>query len=95
MVDSGERGQPATRYCYICRSTTHISPDCPFMIDKEREEIAKRREVALAEGSRMAHFRPTPAWLIRERRLPLVEAREARPSIHFGERHNIGTDQKT
>jgi hypothetical protein len=60
MIVNGDHGQPPTCYCYICWKPTHISPDCPMISDEEREAITKRREVALADRSRVVRFRPNP-----------------------------------
>jgi hypothetical protein len=93
MVVKGDRGRPPTRYCYICRKPTHISPDCPLISDKEREAIAKRREAALADRSRVMRFRPKTAWLTRDKQPPLIRQGE-KPHHIFGERHNAGMDKK-
>jgi hypothetical protein len=93
MVVTGDRGQPPTRYCYICWKPTHISPDCPLISDEEREDIAKRREAALADRSRVVRFHPSPARLTRSKQQPLIRQGEKR-HLRFGERHNVGMDQK-
>jgi hypothetical protein len=35
MVVTGDRGQPPTRFRNNCWKSTHISPDCPLISDKE------------------------------------------------------------
>jgi hypothetical protein len=93
MVVDGDRGKPSTRYSYISCKPTHISPDCPLISDEEQEAIAKRREAALADRSRVVRFRPSPAWLSRNKQPPLMRQGE-KPHLCFGERHNVGMDQK-
>jgi hypothetical protein len=78
---------------YIFGEPTHISPDCPLISDEEREAIAKRREAALADRSRVVRFRPSPAWLARDEQPPLIRQGE-KTLLRFGERHNVGMDQK-
>jgi hypothetical protein len=85
MVVNGDRGQPSIHYCYICWKPTHISPDCPFISDEEREASAKRREVALADRSRVVRFRPSHACLTRDKQPPLIRQGE-KPHLRFGER---------
>jgi hypothetical protein len=87
-------GQTPTRYCYICWKPTHISPVCPLIYDEEREAIAKRREAALADRSRVVRFRPIPVWLTKDKRPPLIRQGE-KQHLRFGERHNVGMDKKT
>jgi hypothetical protein len=93
MVVNGDRGQPPTRYCYICWKPTQMSSDLPLISDEEREAIAKRREVALADRSRVERFLPCPAWLTRDMQQPLIRQGE-KPHLRFGERHNVGMDQQ-
>jgi hypothetical protein len=93
MVVNGDRGQPPIRYCYIFWKHTHISPDCPLLSDEEREAIAKRREAALADRSPVVRFRPSTSWLTRGKQPPLIRQGE-KPHLRFGERHNIGMDNK-
>jgi hypothetical protein len=94
MIVNGDSGHPPTRYFYICWKPTHISPDCPSISDEEREAIAKRREAALADMSRMVRFRPSPAWLKSDKQPSLIRQGEE-PHVRFGECHNVGMDQKT
>jgi hypothetical protein len=94
MVVNGERGQPSTRYCFICWNPTHISPDCPLISDEEQEAIAKRREAALADRSRVVRFRSIPVWITRDKKPRLIRQGK-KPHLRFGERHNVGMDQKT
>jgi hypothetical protein len=94
MVVNGDRGQPPTRYCYICWKPTHISPDCPLISDEERDAIAKRREAALVDRSREVRFRPIPAWLTRDKQQPLIRQGK-KPHLQFGEGHDVGMDHKT
>jgi hypothetical protein len=89
MIINDERGKAPTRYCYICWKPTHISPDCPLISDEEREDIAKRREDAPANRSRVVRFRPSPAKLTIYKQPPLIRQRE-KPHLRLGERHNIG-----
>jgi hypothetical protein len=93
MVVNGDRSQPPTRYRYICWKPTHISPDCLLISDEEREAIAKRREAALADRSRVVRFRPSPAWITRDKQQHLIQQGE-KPHLRFGERHNVGMDKK-
>jgi hypothetical protein len=85
MVVNGDHNQPPTRYCYICWKPRHISPDCPLISDEEREAIAKRREAALADRSRVVGFRPSHAWLTKDNQQPLIRQGE-KPHLRFGER---------
>jgi hypothetical protein len=94
LVVNGNRCQPPTCYCYICWKPTHISPDCPLISDEERDAIAKRREAALADRSRVVRFHPSPAWLTRDKQQPLIR-QGGKPHLRFGERHNVGIDKKT
>jgi hypothetical protein len=93
MVVNGDRGQPLTRYCYIFWKPTHISPDCPLISDEELEAIAKRREASLADKSHVVRFRPSPVWLTKDNQPCLIRQGE-KPHLCFGERHNVGMDQK-
>jgi hypothetical protein len=93
MVVNGDRGQLPTRYCYICWNPTHISPDCPLISDEERKAIAKSREAALSDRSRVVRFRPSPSWLTIDKQPPLIRQGE-KPHLRFGERHNVEMDQK-
>jgi hypothetical protein len=92
-IVNGERGQPPTRYCYICWNPTHISPDCLLISGEEREDIAKRREAAIADRSRVVRFNPNPAWLTRDKQPPLIRQGE-KPLLRFGERHSVRMDRK-
>jgi hypothetical protein len=94
MIINGDRGQTPTRYCYICWKPTHISPECSLISDQEREVIAKRREAALADRSRVVRFRPIPAWISRDKQPPLIRQGEKR-HLRFGEGHNVRMDPKT
>jgi hypothetical protein len=94
MIVNGNRGQPPTRYCYICWNPTHLSPECSLISDEEREAIAKRRETALAGRSRVVRFRPSPVWITRDEQTLLIRQVE-KPHLRFGACHNVGMDQKT
>jgi hypothetical protein len=61
--------------------------------DEEREAIAKRREAALADTSRVVRFRSSPACLTRDKKPPLIRQGE-KPHLRFGARHNVWMDQK-
>jgi hypothetical protein len=93
MIVNGDRGQPPTRYCCVCWNPRKTSPESPLISDEEREAIAKRREAALADRSRVVRFRPSPAWITRDKQPPLIRQGE-KPHLRFGERHNVGMDQK-
>jgi hypothetical protein len=85
----------------ICKTTlvrsaehwkpTHISPDCPLISDEEREATAKRREAALADRSRVVRFRPSPAWLTRDKQQTLIRQGH-KPHHRFVESHNVEMD---
>jgi hypothetical protein len=61
--------------------------------DEGREDIAKRRDAALADRSRVVRFRPSPALLTRDKQPPIIRLGE-KPHLCFGERHNVGMDNR-
>jgi hypothetical protein len=93
MIVNGKDGQPPTSYCHICWKPTHISPDCTLISDEKCETIAKRREDALADRSRVVRFHTSAAWLTRNKQPPLIRQGD-KPHLRFGERHNVGMDPK-